>query len=124
MQGRNSGRVTGGALIKSANTTTAAGFRLHLFNQAKTLTNGDNGAVAFNSLAGYIGAIDFDAATAGNQRSIAGSTGYVTRAAAADLKFGSLGGDKRIYGYLENTHATGYTPASGETFQVSIDIEV
>ncbi len=113
LRGRTSGQVTGASIHKSAASVTNANFRLHLFNQAKTLTNGDNGALVFSNLAGYVGAIDIDTEAT---PTTAGGGAYKHSAAVA-LAFAATG---NLYGYLEALEA--YTPASGETFAVTVDI--
>lgn len=115
-RGKTSGRIRGASIVKSAASVTNANFRLHLFNQAKTLTNGDNGALAVNNMTGYIGAIDMD--TEATPTNIAGGPIY-KHSAAVDLAFSANG---NIYGYLEALEA--YTPASAETFLVTVDVEV
>lgn len=117
-RGKTSGRITGAGIVKSTVTATDAQFRLHLFNQAKTLTNGDNGALVVNDMTGYIGAIDVDMTTGGT--AISGGPLY-KHSAAVSLAFNATG---NVYGYLEQTDAQGYVPASAETFLVTIDAEV
>lgn len=114
-RGKTSGRVTGASIHKSNATVTNANFRLHLFNAAKVLTNGDNGALVFSNLAGYIGAIDIDTEAT---PTTAGGGAY-KHSAEVKLAFGATG---NLYGYLEALEA--YTPASAETIDVVIDVEV
>jgi hypothetical protein len=115
LRGRTSGKITGASIHKSNATVTNANFRLHLFNQEKVLTNGDNGALVFSNLSGYIGAIDIDMEVT---PTTAGGGAY-KHSAAVDLAFNA---NNNIYGYLEALEA--YTPTSGGTFAVTIDIEV
>lgn len=115
-------KITGGQLRKSASTATAATFRLHLFEETKTVTNGDNGAIVVNSMAKYIGKLDFDLSGAGTFTSIIG--GAIERQATAPLSplvVNRADNNGQIYGLVEATGA--YAPASGETFDVSINIE-
>jgi hypothetical protein len=123
LQGRNSGRILGGAMRKSAATVTVATFRLHLFSAAPTpATNGDNGAILVSSLANYLGFMDFDFTTTGNNGNIIGGAILKRNTAlAAPLHF-SLTGSGGLFGLIEATGA--YAPASGETFDVALDVEV
>jgi hypothetical protein len=121
LRGRTSGKITGASLEKSAASLTTADFLLYLFNQAKTLTNGDNGAIVFNSWAGYIGAIALNFTTTPVGLPPAGTAGTPARCrhqGTVDLKFNA---SQNIYGYLAANSA--YTPASAETFLATIDIE-
>lgn len=120
LRGRTSGKITNGSLEKSAASLTTADFLLYLFNQAKTLTNGDNGAFVVNSWAGYIGHLVLNFTTSPVDLPPAGTAGTPARcrAIAKDLKFNAT---QNIYGYLVANSA--YTPASGETFLATLDIE-
>lgn len=115
LRGRTSGKITGASILKGAASVTNANFRLHLFNSTKVPTNGDNGALAVADLVGYIGSIDIDMEA--TPTLIVSATAYKHSAAVA-LAFNATG---NIYGFLEALEA--YTPASGETFLVTIDIE-
>ena len=114
---RRSGKVKNARLQKSSNTATNATFRLHLFTVAKTLTNGDNGALVVNDYEGYIGSIALSVATGGIL--IAGANVITAHSSATDFNFQPTG--SIIYGYLEATGA--YAPASGEVFVVDIDVD-
>lgn len=116
LRGAEAGRVRNARLQKSAASVTNATFRLHLFDRAKTVTNGDNGALAFDSYDGYVASIDIDLATGAT--ALAG--GPVTKF-SADLTASFHGRDGNLYGYLEARGA--YTPASGEVFVVALSVE-
>ena len=100
-------------LRKSGTGVTNASFRLHLYSAApSTIANGDNGAWSTSGVADYIGALDvtmdraFTDGAAGNGLPITGGEiNYV-----ADT----------LFGLLEARGA--YTPASGETFTVTLEL--
>lgn len=114
------GWIKGAKISKNATTATAAAFRLHLYSSAPVPANGDNGAFS-TSEAGYLGGIDVDM-TSGSV-TFASPTGYAEWSAAVALPFQAAAGSKKIYGLLQNTHATGYTPAAEEEFTVTLAIE-
>ena len=105
-------------LYKTGPTATLAGFNVHLFTSAPgTPTNGDNGAFALASAAGYIGEVAVDMSTGGSP----GTVGLFKASAAVEIMFALPALDNRIYGLLEAT--AGYTPASSESFTVTLEIE-
>lgn len=108
-------------LTKSADSTTAAKFRLHLFDADPTATdptNGDNGAIQLTgALSHHLGSIDFttidaDIHTDGNVLVAGPMQGSEITA--------RLGSGQAIYGLLEARDT--YTPASGEVFSVTLEI--
>lgn len=105
--------VTGfGAMVrarieKSDKSTTNAAFDLYLFGASPVVTNGDNGAFAIANLADYLGKVSV---TVGQAGSTSGASGNADASAIA------AGGT--IYGLLVATAA--YTPASAETFLVTL----
>lgn len=104
------------ALAKSAASVTNASFRVHLYSDSPTVANGDNGAIS-STASSYIGFIDIAApATAFSNTYVANGI-FVNNSLAAPLYFVS-DADGYIYGLLEARGA--YTPASAETFAVSI----
>ena len=123
LSGRTKGKITGGLMRKSASTVTVATFRLHLFSQAAapTVTNGDNGAIVVNSIASYIGFLDFDFTTTGNNGNIIGGAIAKRATAPATAISFDLTGGGTVYGLIEATGA--YTPASAETIDVVLDVE-
>jgi hypothetical protein len=114
------GRIKGAKLSKDATTATAAAFRVHLYSSAPTPANGDNGAFS-TSESGYIGSIDIDMSS--GAVTFASPTALAEWSAAVDLPFQAVDGETSIFGLIQNTHATGYTPASGEAFTVTLAIE-
>ena len=111
---------------KSDDDTINARFRLHLFTtdpNGTTMVNGDNGALSLNTdISDYLGAFDFDMAaspdiynTAGNSATGAPVDGLWQEMAAVTASASST-----IYGLLEARAA--YTPVSGETFEVILEV--
>lgn len=104
-------------LYKSAASATAASFIVHLFTASPTVTNGDNGAFAVSTAANYLDEVAVDMSSSGSP-----GTAYLFKASAATAigfrlyPYGSL-----IYALIEANGT--YTPASGETFQVTLEIE-
>ena len=96
-------------LLKSAASVTNATFRVHLFTVAPTVTSGDNAAIVIaTGAAGYIGQFDI----ASMQTFTDGGVGFV----AADVVVRS----QTVYALLEARGA--YTPASAETFTLSLEV--
>lgn len=122
LQGRTSGKILGGSLKKSTVAVTTASFRLHLFTaDPGAVTNGDNGAIVVASVGNYIGFLDFNFATLTADGNIAGAALLkAATAPATPIGFSLLGGGT-LYGLIEATGA--YTPASGETFTATLDVE-
>jgi hypothetical protein len=108
-------------LYKSAASATNANFTLHLFSADPGVpTNGDNGAFGIASAEDHIGSVDCDMTTGG----LAGTAGLskafaITNGLTFDLT-GATSGERRLYGLLVAKAA--YTPASGETLSVTIEI--
>lgn len=97
-------------------TLTNAQFRVHLFTTAPTtFTNGDNGAIAMNGFADYLGSVDITVGQAFSA-SPAGAVGF----ADCDISFVAKAGGSDLYGVLEARAA--YTPTSGEIFTLSAEI--
>lgn len=105
-------------LYKSTATATLASFNVHLFTSSPgTPTNGDNGALALASAAGYIGEVAVDMSSGGSP----GTVGLFKASAAVEIMFALPALDNRIYGLLEAIG--GYTPAESESFTVTLEIE-
>jgi len=86
---------------------TNADFSLHLFGSEPTVTNGDNGALV-HTFTDKFADVDFATMLAASDYSWAVSTGL-------SLSWVATG---YIYGLIEADGA--YTPASGETFEVTL----
>jgi len=115
--GRGGIELAGATLYKSDETdVTAADFSLHLFGSSPTVTNGDNGALAYNysdkfaviQFATMVAATDVAWAwPEGGTNNVAGFSGATWQTTGV------------IYGLLEADGA--YTPASAEEFTVILN---
>lgn len=109
--GRGGIRIKGAHVTKSDETdVTLAEFSLHLFGTSPTVSNGDNGALAYN-YSDKFADIDFPVMVAATDVAWAISTGL-------DLNFYTTG---YLYGLLEADAA--YVPAAEETFSVTLVFE-
>ena len=106
-------------ITKSATSATNANFNLHLFDASPTVANGDNGALSVSTNADtFLGTVALDATSGG----LAGASSSLTDVSGAleiPLYKPTTGG--KVYGLL--AAAAGYTPASGETFKIVLEIE-
>ncbi|MFY9350392.1 MAG: hypothetical protein WBL20_00625 [Sphingobium sp.] len=109
------GKITGVRLSKSNVSLTAAAFRVHLFTAAPSVGGGDNAAFApTNGIAkGYIGSVDVTLDKALGD-------GAFGRASAA-LLFDLDKPNAKLYALIEARDT--YTPASAETFLVTLELE-
>lgn len=112
------GIIRGLRLYTDNKTVTNGSFRVFLFTADPGVpTAGDNGALAVASAADYLDVVAVDlssGALAG------GTTGKGKRSAALAIPF-RLGINDKLYGLIDAQAA--YTPASGETFRVTLEIE-
>lgn len=111
------GIIRGARLFKSGTTTTDATFVLHLFEAQPTPGNGDNGAFAVASADGYLEGVAIDLSTG----ALVGTAGAYKRAGGLAIGFQLPTISSRLYGLLQVTDT--YTPASSETFKVTLEIE-
>lgn len=120
--GGGPGLVRRAILTKSDDDTTAASFRLHLFAADPTGTapaNGDNGALSLNtSIGDYLGALDFAMTSAPDIYNTSGNLAVGTPLQGTEI-FVPVGVNT-LYGLLEARGT--YTPASGETFTVELQL--
>lgn len=113
-----SGIIRAVRLFKSATSATAASFRVHLFLASPgTPTNGDNGAYGVASVTDHLDTVAIDLSSGAFA---GGTTGLNKRSAATAIAF-RLGINDKLYGLIDAQGA--YTPASGETFRVTLEIE-
>jgi len=115
-------RVLRARIKRSQATATNASFRLHLYAESPSLTNGDNDAWLSNE-SGWLGFLTSAAANAVTF-SNGGAGIAVWESNTATAPWGlhiALGSGTTIYGLLEARAA--YTPASGETFTVTLEAE-
>jgi hypothetical protein len=109
-------------LHKSGDTPTNAAFRVHLFKTAPGVPgNGDNGAFAPASYAGYLGAFDVAAMIAGKADAGCVGIGLPVTGQGSYLVLNQPKGGDVIYALLEARGA--YTPVSAEVFTLSLELE-
>lgn len=107
-------------LFKDSEVVTQANFSLHLFAQSPVVTNGDNGAFAVATARHFLGTVAIDASSG----AFVTATDLLEAAAVNPeinfdlLTFGSR--ERRIYGLLQAIGT--YTPASGELFEVTLEL--
>lgn len=105
------------AQIDRSNAAVAnASFRLHLYKDSPTCTNGDNGAW-LTTRSGYINFIDIVGTSPTFSDTSSASGVWVNNSVFAPLMVVS-DVDQIVYGLLEARAA--YTPASAETFVVTL----
>jgi hypothetical protein len=111
------GRILGVRLNKSGTTVTNATFTVHFYNTAPTAV-ADN--AAWDSLYAeaeyYIGSTALTLMTAGG----AGG-GFTSLVVNPPLWYQTASGSKALYAVI--TAAAAYTPASAETFKLSVTVE-
>lgn len=110
------GRIRRCKLKKSGTSVTNAAFRVHLFRTAPTVTNGDNG-VWLPTESGYVGSFDVTVDKAFSD----GAVGLGLPTVGTDITFSQPADKKRLFILLEARGA--YTPASAETFTVSLELD-
>lgn len=111
-----SGKIRRVRLFKDDETVTAATFNVHLFSSSPVVTNGDNGAFAVSTAAGFLGTVAVDMSSGAFA-----TTTDLAKAAVANPEINVDLGAGKIYGLLEVTG--GYAPSSGEVFTVTLEIE-
>lgn len=100
---------------KSGSTTTNAVFRVHVFTAAPTVANGDNGALSISTgAASYVGTFSTGSVLGMSDGVVGSSTPNVGSDIAA-----VLGSSGKLYCLVEALAA--YTPASGETFTLTME---
>ena len=105
-------------LVKSDPTVTNASFRLHIYEDAPTPANGDNSAWS-TTVAGYLGWIDLATNdTFTDDCVLHGIPIHTVEEAITFPIVGRRGTSGYIYGLLEALAA--YTPASAETFSITL----
>jgi hypothetical protein len=103
------------ARIKKSGTSVAsAAFRLHLYRRSPTVTNGDNGAWLTDKAADYLGAIDVTDMKAFSDGAMGIGQPEVGSTISALPQVNNT-----LYGLLEAR--AGYTPASAETFDITLE---
>lgn len=121
------GRICRARIYSSNSAVTAANFNLHLYaRDPGTPTNGDNGAFGVTSGRYWIGTVACDMSSGSEiTTSTDKSKGFaISGFIQFDLEAeGDWATSRAIYGLLETASAATYTPASGETFEVALEIE-
>lgn len=110
-----SGMIRRARVRKTGTSITNAAFRLHLYNASPTVSNGDNGAFLTTLAASYMGKLDVTM----DQAFTDGASGNGVPSVGSEINFALTSGQV-IYGLLEARGA--YTPASGETFTVELEV--
>lgn len=110
-----SGMIRRARLAKSGTSLTNAQFRLHLYTTAPTCANGDGGNWSTDQSANYLGSLDFNLSQAFTD----GAAGNAAPNTGSEINF-ALASGQTIYGLIEARGA--YTPASAETFTVTLEV--
>lgn len=110
-----SGMVRRVAVRKTGTAVANASFRLHLYSASPVVSNGDNGVYLTDKAANYMGRVDVVV----DQAFTDGAVGTGVPAAGLEVNF-ALAAGQNIYGVLEARGA--YTPVSGETFTVDLEV--
>ena len=101
-------------LSKTSTSAANASFRLHLYEAAPVVANGDNGAWSTSKAANYLGNVDVASMFAFTD----GCAGYGAAAAGAEMRI-RLSAGTTLYGLLEARAA--YTPGNAESFTVYLE---
>jgi hypothetical protein len=117
--GVGNGIIRAARIFKDDETVTNANFNVHIFSQSPEVNNGDNGAFSPTTMANWLGVIPVDVEAGRVSATDAANRGVPTVAINFDLwSFNAT--ERRLYALLEA--AEGYTPASGESFTVTLEI--
>lgn len=112
------GRIWRARMSTSKTVVGTEMWRLYLFTSSPTVAAGDNGAFSANIVAaGHIGCFDIIAERVGSD----GSKGVSGPSNGSFVQFVAGAGVQVIYGLLEIR--TTYTPTSGETYVVELEVE-
>lgn len=103
-------------LQKSGTSVVGAIFRLHLFNAAPTLTNGDNGTW-LSTLANWVGSFDITVNEIGSDKSV----GIGVPTAGSTIANTPVSGQNFMYYELEARAA--YAPGQGEVFTPWVEVQ-
>lgn len=101
-------------IAKSGTGVSNATFRVHLYESAPTVANGDNGAWLSNKATSYLGNVDVNVALAMSD----GAAGFGAAAAGAEMRFRLTAGST-LSGLLEARGA--YAPDAQEVFIVTLE---
>lgn len=110
---RGQGVIRRARITKSGTGVANCTLRLHLYTAAPTVANGDNAAWSSTQRATYLGAFD----VAVDKAMSDGAAGHGAPLVGAEIAYGPS--VSTLYGLLEARGA--YTPASAETFLVTLE---
>lgn len=115
------GKVVAVTLFTDNQAVTAAIFNLHLFRKDPGApSNGDNGAYAVASVRDLLATIALDLSSGAT----ASSTDKMERVAlSVPIVFETPADNLCLYGLLSTGTSGTYTPASGELFEITLEIE-
>ncbi len=92
-------------------------FRVHLFKTTPTVTNGDNGVFSVNGVAAnHLGVIDVTMDRVFND----GAKGFAIPLVGSEIVFDTGAATTNLFALIEAR--TAYTPASGETFTLALEV--
>lgn len=114
------GIIRRGRLTKSGTTATNASFRAHFFKSAPTPANGDGGTLTTDQALTYMGSMDFDMTGTVARAFSDGVKCISTPNVGSEILFDAGAGVQTIYALLEARAA--YTPVSGETFTLALEV--
>jgi hypothetical protein len=122
------GRIHRVRLFTDNEAVTTATFNLHLFGRDPGVPGaGDNGAYSVTSNQYKIGAVACDLATGAEVTATDKLKGFVITGGLCfdvGVEGTALPADQKLlYGLLSTATAATYTPASGEVFEVTLEIE-
>jgi hypothetical protein len=103
-------------LLKSSTTVTDAQFRVHLYKDSPTPSNGDNGAW-LTTVSGYLGYVDIDGQAPAFSDDAKASGVPISNSVFAPMLL-YTDSDQLVYGLLEARDT--YGPASSETFTITL----
>lgn len=117
-QAGGGGHLLKAKLRKTNNSITNASFRVHFATAApSSITNGDNGVLSVSGAADYRGSMDITL----DRQLTDGAVGFGIPAVGNSIPLDLPGSNTTLFWWLEARAA--YTPASGETFTLDVDIQ-
>lgn len=121
---RGRGKIVRVRFFTDNEAVTTATFNLHIYaRDPGAPTNGDNGAYAVASARYWIGTVACDLATGAEVTTTDKIKGFVITGGLAFDQMANGAGVMALYGLIETATAATYTPASGEIFDVALEIE-
>jgi hypothetical protein len=114
------GKIVAVRLFTSTTTVTAAIFALHLFRTAPTPGVGDNGAFSVASVRDLLATV---ACNMSSGSTVSSADKMQRFALSTPIVFEAPFGQRMIYGLLATGTSGTYSPASGELFEATLEIE-